>query len=230
VVGYTTPAVGDIGGASLRIRLTRDGQTPESGGYVLAIRLNGSRQWLPAIAGIPGANGLDREGRSRVGYAELMVLARPVLAMRPGGDEVLDCKTALDVTFLPDHTLQRAYPLGSGAEVRLVHKATDFFLGVNAGRWLGIRMAQICEDYQTQERAERQTRLELLEIPVTAEEGVPASDLGDWTAFLQDSGLQLEAVFEEPPADQALMFEHMGQSGNGGISGQTILRSREGFD
>jgi hypothetical protein len=101
-------------------------------------------------------------------------------------------------------------------EVQLVRQVTNFFLGVNAGRWLGIRMAQICDDYQTQTS------------PTTTEE-TKLLGPGSWKDFLRDSGFELQAVYEEPPPDQALLFEHMGQGGNGGVSGQTILRSDVGF-
>ena len=77
-------------------------------------------------------------------------------------------------------------------------------------------MAQICDDYQTQT------------TPTVVEGTLPGQ--GAWKDFLHESGFELEAVYEEPPPDQALLFEHMGLSGNGGVSGQTILRSGEGFD
>jgi hypothetical protein len=41
--------------------------------------------------------------------------------------------------------LQRLYPVGGDLDVLPLHRATDFFLGLNAGQWLKIRIAQISD-------------------------------------------------------------------------------------
>eukprot|EP00435_Cladocopium_sp_Y103_P038682 s3161_g10.t1 len=84
VLNFSTPAVRDIGGASLCIRLEASAGPDvnqrhvalREGGYLLALRGADSGNFLPAIAGVPCRQGLDRAGLSRVGLAECMVLAR----------------------------------------------------------------------------------------------------------------------------------------------------------
>merc|ERR1712070_604697 len=94
VMGGTTSAVSDVGGASIRLKMT--GPALPDGGYLLAIRSEPGT-WLPAIAGVPGR----RYGDSRVGLAELMVLARPLQGQGP---------TQKKVTFLPTPVLNYLYP------------------------------------------------------------------------------------------------------------------------
>jgi len=84
VVGNSTDAVRDVGGASVRVRM--EGPTLLDGGYLFAIRpaqvhrtAGGSagqlHTWLPAISGVPGS----KYGASRERLAELMVL--PILQL-----------------------------------------------------------------------------------------------------------------------------------------------------
>ncbi|CAK9051591.1 unnamed protein product [Durusdinium trenchii] len=81
----TTPAVRDIGGASICIRLEeKDAAEGEAahlvalreGGYLLGLQGPSAGVFLPAVAGVPCREGLDRSGQSRIGLAECMVFGR----------------------------------------------------------------------------------------------------------------------------------------------------------
>jgi len=114
VLGGSTSAVRDIGGASIRLR------TPEmaDGGYLLAIRATPEGSWLPAIAGVPGRRYDEIGEESRLGLAELMILARPI-----------ECQGSTEeVTFLPTEVLQCLYPTQSSVEVVKLKRVTDFHL------------------------------------------------------------------------------------------------------
>jgi len=208
VQGYTTPAVRDVGGASLRLRF--EGHPPEAGGYILAVRprlhhhdQNEINHWIPAIAGIPGDVGKDRYGQSRVSLGELMLLARAVAA---GEGRLRSC--CLDevdhVTFLPTEVLEQHYPIGLELEVSFVERATDFFLGLNAGRWLAIRMDQIASAANLALCGEEQHNIRYLD-------------------FMK--GTHFEATMSNlvtpPPEDATHLFD--GLSSNAGVSGQVII-------
>ena len=88
VPGHTTPAVSDVGGASVRLKFradtgrSRDAGDIEAGGWLLALSRRGGAAHggvLPAIAAVPGENGMDRFMQSRQGLAECVVMARPIL-------------------------------------------------------------------------------------------------------------------------------------------------------
>ena len=88
VLGHTTPAVSDVGGASVRLKFradtgrSRDAGDIEAGGWLLALSRRGGAAHggvLPAIAAVPGENGMDRFMQSRQGLAECVVMARPIL-------------------------------------------------------------------------------------------------------------------------------------------------------
>lgn len=140
VIGHTTPNLADIGGSSVRLRF--DCRSTEGclqdGGYVFGLRPlplhrvhNAAFRWLPALAGVPGERGPDDHGNFRQGLAECLVLGRPIEG-RPSA-----------ATFLHDAPLQEAYPTGLLVEVVVLARVTDFFLGLNAGQWLKIRILQI---------------------------------------------------------------------------------------
>ncbi|CAJ1368491.1 unnamed protein product [Effrenium voratum] len=146
VLGFTTPAVRDVGGASLCLRLEeQDAGTVglQQGGYLLALKPIGGAGFLPAIAGVPCREGLDRFGASRLGLAECMVLARPLA--EPSG-------APGHLTFLHEPVLRGWIAEGSVVEVVLLARLTDFFLGLsgeisgdgsaclNAGTWLRVRI------------------------------------------------------------------------------------------
>jgi len=99
------------------------------GGYLVAVRRKGDFVFLPAVAGVPGRQGLDRYKESRLGLAECMVMARPL--------------SSDDVTFLHEPALQRWMIEGSSVDIVLLARLTDFFLGMNAGTWLRVRILDI---------------------------------------------------------------------------------------
>lgn len=190
VTGHTTPACQDVGRGSLRLRFL-DASAVTDGGYIVGIRRPGLR-WLPAIAGVPGARGLDRYGESRMGLSELLVMARPIA----GGE---------DVTCLPHEVLEGLFPLGLTAEVVVLSRVTDFFLGLNANRWLKIRMRQIADGAIGIVQSEAQGETERLQ------------------EFWADTGLQVGQLVEPPPSDASHLFEYWGAGGNTGLSGQVTL-------
>ena len=247
VDGHTTPAVSDVGGASLRLRFPAIPELQESGGYLVAVRSLGADSFLPAIAGVPWEKGMDREGRSRVGLGELMVLARP-LAGVVAGEDGEDNERQGDagpaeskVTFLHEQVLSEMYRIEEEVEVVVLAQLTDFFLGLNAGRWLLIRMNQLCDEAGRVLEEEGGDREE--EGGGGGEEqggggggGRHDDDDDDddddatFLSFLRGTGLELDPAGEgpePPPEDQAHLFHHYSFSGNGGISGQRIVR-REG--
>ncbi|CAK0878163.1 unnamed protein product, partial [Prorocentrum cordatum] len=102
----------------------------EGGGLLLALRAEGADGFLPAIAGVPGGQGLDRRGGSRAGLAECMVMARPLTGGKEEGS----------VTFLHVEALRCWLPEGARLDVVVLSRVTDFFLGMNAGTWLRVRI------------------------------------------------------------------------------------------
>eukprot|EP00439_Symbiodinium_sp_Y106_P029773 s3334_g3.t1 len=139
VFANTTPAVKDIGAASICIQLEEQsgGRLVEllDGGYLVALRPEGrGTGFLPAVAGVPGRQGLDRAGRSRIGLAECLVMARPVR---------LSDDAEGHVTFLHDAALRGWLSDERIVDVVLLARVTDFFLGLNAGTWLRIRISDI---------------------------------------------------------------------------------------
>ena len=130
VEGYTTPAVSDVGGASVRLRFPREVEL-ESGGYLVCLRSPGAGAFLPAIAGVPWEKGMDRHGQSRQGLGEVMVLARPVCEEE--GKETEKEKVGEDmVTFLHEQALRELYSTEDAVDVVILAQLTDFFLGLNA--------------------------------------------------------------------------------------------------
>ncbi len=195
--GYTTPAVRDVGAASLRLKFPKTIDI-NSGGYLLGIRAEGCQAFLPAIAGVPWDEGLDRYGASRRGLAELVVMGRPLS---------IDEYPVPHVTFLPEDILAALYPKQGRAEVVIIERLTDFFLGLNAGRWLLIRMSQLCDATSTH----------LADVPIHD---------SSFDALLRESGIAFDATEapQAPPEDKSYLFHHHALSGNGGISGQRIVK------
>ena len=228
VVAHTTPSVADIGAASVCIRLdanevgAEDADHPcggapsppgaaalcevDEGGYLLAIRVPGERAFLPAVAGAPGRQGLDRHGLSRVGLAECLVMARPLVEslsapVRPpeGGERV---------TFLHEAALRSWLPAGGALEVVLLARLTDFFLGLNAGTWLRIRILDI-------------SKAALAWLPAA----VAGDEEGAFDGLLAGSGLARACDVELPPQDNSEAWNYWGGGGNTGGSGQVLLRA-----
>ena len=96
VTGHTTPALADIGCASVRLAVDDAHLNLREGGYLVALGRPGHKL-LPAIAGVPGNRGPDRYMQSRVGLAECVVMGRPLC---DGGSRD-------KVTFLHDQVLQK---------------------------------------------------------------------------------------------------------------------------
>jgi hypothetical protein len=107
------------------------------------------------------------------------------------------------VTFLANEHLEELFPLGSTVEVAELSKLTNFFLGLNAGRWLTIRMS---------------------EVACKSEQSFPSVN-GTLQQFASGTGILYSSEAEPPPPDASYLFEHWGLSGNGGVSGQRIVRT-----
>ena len=138
-----------------------------------------------------------------------MVMARPVASGAGDGATGESAKTEADsVTFVQDAALQALFPEGSHVDVVAVARLTDFFLGLNANRWLLIRMGQLAAE------GERQ-------MGEHANGSAPADDL---ETFLAGTGFAgVPGVVEPPPDDASYLFGHMGAGGNSGVSGQKIV-------
>ena len=221
VTGYTTPALADIGRASLRVRFTSpDASQHPTGGLILGIRRHPDERFLPAVAAAPGDRGPDRHGATRESLAELVIMARPLhenedeaSASEIDGDDSGGIRTlarGVAVTSVDDETLRDWARVGhASAEVIILRRVTDFHLGLNAHRWLKIRMRQIADGAESLAVTEastvsRDSRAETLE------------------AFLRGTGFELDPsgrVRPRPP-DASFLFEHWGAGGNTGISGQ----------
>lgn len=143
VTGHTTPNLADVGGASVRLRHMGDQESfLKDGGYLLAVKRTGGaspegRGWLPGIAGVPGDRGPDDHGNYRPGLAEIMVFGRPMddPERQQGGEE--------RITTLHHEVLSELLPVGEQVDVAVLARVTDFFLGLNSGQWLKIRIGQI---------------------------------------------------------------------------------------
>lgn len=210
VEGHTTPSTADIGAASLRLRFFAAGAEDsremgttsalKDGGYLMAIRIPGrGGRFLPAAAGVPGRQGLDRHGGSRVGLAECCIIARPV--------------TDGTATLVPDAMLREWAPVGTPVEVVLLARVTDFFLGLNAGTWLRIRIGEIMIEGQRWVQAQ-----------ADACDGASAADE---VAMLSDTGFFASAEVKPGIEDSTELFHFWGGSGNAGMSGQ-VIRLPEG--
>lgn len=199
VTGHSTPNLADVGGASVRLRhLGGEGNFLPDGGYLLGIRVAREGRgteggWLAAIAGVPGDRGPDDHGNYRHGLAELMVFGRP---LDPDG------VAGPAVTTLHEEALAQLMPVGSHVHAVVLERVTDFFLGLNAGQWLKIRLGQISEaslDFLGKQQQQQQQlgdrRL------VVGSPGCAHAEL------LEGTGLDLVDGVEPPPRDQRHKFE-----------------------
>lgn len=191
-------------------------------------------RFLPAIAAAPGARGPDRHGDSRDGLAELVVMARPLATeeTRAGDDvadggeaggegkrfqkkpnAILNRTDARDgfVTSLDDASLRSWLPVGAKAELVVVRRVTGFHLGLNANRWLKIRMRQIADGVGGLAFSDR-------DAEEKTSSASPAS-------FYRGTGLVLDpsGVVHDAPLGASYEFEHWGAGGNTGVSGQVTL-------
>ena len=195
---------------------------PPEGGLIVGVRVAPHAGFLPAVAAAPGDRGPDRLGRSRAGLAELVVLARPTA--RPSTEAEL-------LTCLDDATLRAWAPEGAEAEVAVLARVADFHLGLNANRWLKIRMREIADAAEplarnlTAAREEENVEegAEVVGVLNGVEGGVRPEE-GGHAALLRRAGLRpddAESGFvSERPADAAHVFEYWGAGGNTGVSGQ----------
>ena len=182
-------------------------------------------RFLPAIAAAPGARGPDRHGVSRDGLAELVVMARPLVtdrgdASKPprpestrGAKKNAREKSAL-VTSLDDAALRAWLPVSARVEVVVVRRVTGFHLGLNANRWLKIRMREIA-DGVAGAVADARTREDFF-APLDAD------DASFFEPFYRGTGLVLDpsGAVHDAPAGASYEFEHWGAGGNTGVSGQ----------
>ena len=194
-------------------------------------------RFLPAIAAAPGARGPDRHGNSRDGLAELVVMARPLateqtLSRRDDVAEIekvsegkrfqkkprdanrIDARDESFVTSLDDASLRSWLPVGAKADIVVLRRVTGFHLGLNANRWLKIRMREIADGVAGLAFLDRDEK--------TAEKtNVSASP----ASFYRGTGLVLDpsGVINDAPVGASYEFEHWGAGGNTGVSGQVTV-------
>jgi hypothetical protein len=210
-------------------------------------RVHDPFRFLPAIAAAPGDRGPDRYDASRDGLAELVVMARPlVVDEMTRGEETTNRfserfsarsapKRADDmVTSLDDDALRAFLPVGAGAEVVLVRRVTGFHLGLNANRWLKIRMREIADgvtEVLAREDAEFDRSKTVESAAVAKKEAVGNVESGDpFERFLRETGLVLDvsSAVRSVPIGASFEFEHWGAGGNTGVSGQVTKLTSPG--
>ena len=201
----------------LRFRV-EGGDAVADGGYLVALQrstLGSGRSIadsnlgnciLPAIAAVPGSKGLDRYEQTRVGLAECVVMSRAIQMSSAGTPE------SDGITFLHNEALQQVFHVGDAVDVHLIARVQEFFLGLNAGTWLKIRMQQISNAAQDHLQEHHASQLAATRSS-TAEQ------------VLRSGGLDIDRNVELPPADAAYLFDHWGAGGNSGVSGQRCLPS-----
>ena len=225
------------------------------GGLLVGIRRHPHERWVPALAAAPGGKGPDRYGRSRDGLAELVVMARPLDGL---SRDARDRETALGldrssppsrsemgrtclVTCLDDAALRAWMPAGhAAAQVVVLRKMTDFHLGLNANRWLKIRMKDIADGAarwvaseassehlrassgHASSREERRVQGGGVDGGERREDGWMRAERETIARLLMDTGLEPDPdrVVSSRPPDAAHLFEHWGAGGNTGVSGQ----------
>ena len=172
-------------------------------------------RFLPAIAAAPGARGPDRHGASRDGLAELVVMARPLVTDRGDASKSKSKSSeknahSLMVTSLDDAALRAWLPVSARAEIVVVRRVTGFHLGLNANRWLKIRMREIADGVAGAVAADARR------------EDAPLDGDDPYDAFYRGTGLVLDpsGVVHDAPAGASYEFEHWGAGGNTGVSGQ----------
>ena len=127
-------------------------------------------------------------------------------------------KNAL-VTSLDDAALRAWLPVSARAEVVVVRRVTGFHLGLNANRWLKIRMREIA-DGVAGAVADARTREDFF-APLDAD------DASFFEPFYRGTGLVLDpsGAVHDAPAGASYEFEHWGAGGNTGVSGQVTRES-----
>jgi hypothetical protein len=196
-----------VGGASVRLRhLGGEGNFLPDGGYLLGIRVaREGAGWLPAIAGVPGDRGPDDHGSYRRGLAELMVFGRPL-------DK--DGVQGPAVTTLHEEALAQLMPVGSQVDAVVLERVTDFFLGLNAGQWLKIRLGQISDasleflgkQHHRQEQQHHHHHHQQQQQREQTDQGRIADGCAH-AQLLEGTGLDLLDGVEPPPPDSRHKFE-----------------------
>ena len=144
-----------------------------------------------------------------------MVMARPLVTDRGDASKSKSKSSeknahSLMVTSLDDAALRAWLPVSARAEIVVVRRVTGFHLGLNANRWLKIRMREIADgvagavaDDAPRGRAARRRR-------------------DPYDAFYRGTGLVLDpsGVVHDARAGASYEFEHWGAGGNTGVSGQ----------
>jgi len=118
------------------------------------------------------------------------------------------------VTSLDDAALRAWLPVSARVEVVVVRRVTGFHLGLNANRWLKIRMREIA-DGVAGAVADARTREDFF-APLDAD------DASFFEPFYRGTGLVLDpsGAVHDAPAGASYEFEHWGAGGNTGVSGQ----------
>merc|ERR1712150_116029 len=168
----------------------------------IAVRPTHSDQFVGGIAGVPGNQGLDRYGRSRLGLAECMLMARPLT----------DESQISGVSFLDVVSLEQWLPAGCEVDLVCLKRVTDFFLGLNAGTWLKIRIMDISQKSNDWLSAQSLD----VEYPMLEQKQQISS-------LLSSTGLHIVDDVEEAPADASELWNFWGGGGNTGVSGQLCL-------
>ena len=155
-----------------------------------------------------------------------MVMARPLVtdrgdASKPPRPEISLKKNAREknalVTSLDDAALRAWLPVSAHVEVVVVRRVTGFHLGLNANRWLKIRMREIA-DGVAGALADARTREDFF-APLDRDD-VFAQKF--FEPFYRGTGLVPDpsGAVHDAPAGASYEFEHWGAGGNTGVSGQ----------
>ena len=119
------------------------------------------------------------------------------------------------MTSLDDAALRAWLPVSARVEVVVVRRVTGFHLGLNANRWLKIRMREIADGVAGAVAADARR------------EDAPLDGDDPYDAFYRGTGLVLDpsGVVHDAPLGASYEFEHWGAGGNTGVSGQVTRES-----
>ena len=143
----------------------------------------------------------DSETDGDVGFRDVGASAKPTAAPR-------------FVTSLDDAALRLWLPVGAPVELAVVRRVTGFHLGLNANRWLKIRMREIA-DGVAGAVADARTREDFF-APLDAD------DASFFEPFYRGTGLVLDpsGAVHDAPGGASYEFDHWGAGVNTGVSGQ----------
>ena len=125
-----------------------------------------------------------------------------------------DIRNTPMVSSLAHETLRPWLPLDSTAEVVLVKTVTDFHLGLNANRWLKIRMRDIADGvgglFPETEQGD-----------AAGTSGAQSDNNDGFSEFFKDPGLAFDpaAPSKDPPLGASTEFEHWAPGENTGAHG-----------